>query len=156
MQIILTVVHLVLALGLIGLVLLQHGKGADAGAAFGSGASSTVFGARGSASFLTRSTAVIATLFFLTSIALAYYAAKIGEPEGLMDDVEVPVPAPAPQQRGETDLPMVPADVPPVPDAAPAIGGAAGDLPPVPTAGSVDDGGADLPPVDAPAPAEGN
>jgi preprotein translocase subunit SecG len=160
MQIILTVVHLLLALGLIGLVLLQHGKGADAGAAFGSGASSTVFGARGSASFLTRSTAVIATLFFLTSIALAYYAAKIGEPEGLMDDVEVPLPAPVPQQRPEPslpgDLPVIPADAPPAPDAAAAIGSGAGDLPPVPATDSGDDGDAGMPPVDAPAPTEGN
>jgi preprotein translocase subunit SecG len=64
MQMILTVVQLLLSLGLIGLVLIQHGRGADAGAAFGSGASSTVFGSRGSGSFLSRATAVLATLFF--------------------------------------------------------------------------------------------
>jgi len=69
------VVHVALAVGLIGLVLIQHGKGADAGAAFGSGASSTVFGARGSASFLTRVTTGIAFLFFLTSLTLFYLAA---------------------------------------------------------------------------------
>ncbi len=92
MQLILTVLHLMLAIGLIGLILIQHGRGADAGAAFGSGASSTVFGAQGSGSFLTRSTAIIATLFFLTSMTLAYFAAQVGEPGGLMDDVEVPAP----------------------------------------------------------------
>jgi len=69
------VIHVALAIGLIGLVLIQHGKGADAGAAFGSGASSTVFGARGSASFLTRVTTLIASLFFLTSLSLFYLAA---------------------------------------------------------------------------------
>jgi preprotein translocase subunit SecG len=164
MQIFLTVVHLLLALGLIGLVLLQHGKGADAGAAFGSGASSTVFGARGSASFLTRSTAVIATLFFVTSIALAYYAAQTGEPEGLMDGVEVPaapatsVPQPSNQVEVPSDLPAVPADAPPVPEAAPAASSSAADLPPVPAApASEPDAGtapADLPPADVPEPPE--
>jgi len=90
MQLSLTVFHLLLAIGLIGLILIQHGKGADAGAAFGSGASSTVFGARGSGSFLTRLTAILATLFFLTSMALAYFAAQVDEPKGLMDGVEMP------------------------------------------------------------------
>ncbi len=71
---ILAVVHIFICVGLIGLVLIQHGRGADAGAAFGSGASSTVFGSRGSASFLTRTTAILATLFFITSLTLAYYS----------------------------------------------------------------------------------
>src|SRR4051812_14257620 len=69
---ILLVVDVLLAIGLIVLVLLQHGKGADAGAAFGSGASATVFGARGSASFLSRTTAILAAFFFINSLALAY------------------------------------------------------------------------------------
>jgi preprotein translocase subunit SecG len=85
MQTILTVVHLFLALGLIGLVLIQHGKGADMGAAFGSGASATVFGARGSGNFLSRTTGILAALFFVTSMVLAYYASQVGEPVGLMD-----------------------------------------------------------------------
>jgi len=68
------IVHLFLAVGIIGLVLLQRGKGADAGAGFGSGASGTVFGARGSASFLSRTTAIFATLFFVTSLTLAYFS----------------------------------------------------------------------------------
>ncbi|HKF94214.1 MAG TPA: preprotein translocase subunit SecG [Gammaproteobacteria bacterium] len=69
---ILLVADVLLAIGLIVLVLLQHGKGADAGAAFGSGASSTVFGSRGSASFLSRTTAILAALFFINSLTLAY------------------------------------------------------------------------------------
>ncbi len=70
------VVHVLAALGLISLVLLQQGKGADMGAAFGSGASSTVFGASGAGSFMTRSTAVLATTFFLTSLTLAYFSGQ--------------------------------------------------------------------------------
>lgn len=67
------VFHILLGLSIIGLVLMQQGKGADAGAAFGSGSSGSVFGAQGSASFLSRTTAVFATLFFLTSLGLAVY-----------------------------------------------------------------------------------
>lgn len=65
------VIHILLGLGIVGLVLIQQGKGADAGAAFGSGASGSVFGAQGSASFLSRTTAIFATLFFITSLGLA-------------------------------------------------------------------------------------
>ncbi|MEW8032209.1 MAG: preprotein translocase subunit SecG, partial [Candidatus Thiodiazotropha endolucinida] len=79
MQTILTVFHIFLAVGLVGLILIQHGKGADMGAAFGSGASGTVFGAKGSASFLTRTTALLATLFFVTSRAIAYFASQRNE-----------------------------------------------------------------------------
>lgn len=68
------VIHLIAALVLIGLVLLQHGKGADMGAAFGSGASGSLFGSTGSANFLSRATAVLAAIFFVTSITLAYLA----------------------------------------------------------------------------------
>jgi preprotein translocase subunit SecG len=70
------VVHILVALGIIGLVLLQHGKGADMGAAFGSGASGSLFGATGSANFLSRTTAVLAAVFFVTSLTLAYIASK--------------------------------------------------------------------------------
>jgi preprotein translocase subunit SecG len=73
---VLTVIHLIVALAIIGMVLLQQGRGADAGAGFGGGASNTVFGARGTASFLSRSTAILAILFFLTSILLAYLGAR--------------------------------------------------------------------------------
>ena len=68
------IVHLFLAVGIIGLVLIQRGKGADAGAGFGSGASGTVFGARGSSSFLSRTTGIFAGLFFVTSLTLAYFS----------------------------------------------------------------------------------
>lgn len=73
---ILLVVHVLIAVAMIALILLQQGKGADAGAAFGSGASGTVFGSRGSASFLSRATAILATLFFITSLSLAYLASS--------------------------------------------------------------------------------
>ncbi|MEM9384579.1 MAG: preprotein translocase subunit SecG [Pseudomonadota bacterium] len=73
-QKLLLVAHVLIALGIIAFVLIQRGKGAEAGAAFGSGASGTVFGSRGSASFLTRTTSVLATAFFATSLALAFFA----------------------------------------------------------------------------------
>ncbi len=74
MQTIILAIHIILSIVLIILILVQHGKGADAGAAFGSGASSTVFGARGSATFLTKLTTIIALIFFVTSLSLAYFA----------------------------------------------------------------------------------
>ena len=67
-------VHILVALAIIGLVLMQHGKGADMGAAFGSGASGSLFGATGSANFLSRTTGVLAAVFFVTSLSLAYVA----------------------------------------------------------------------------------
>ena len=70
MESVLVVVHLFLAIGLVGLILIQHGKGADMGAAFGSGASASVFGARGASNFLSRTTGILAALFFVTSLAL--------------------------------------------------------------------------------------
>ena len=112
MQTILTVFHLFLAIGLIGLILIQHGKGADAGAAFGSGASGTVFGAKGSANFLSRATALLATLFFVTSLALAWSAMQMTDQPGLME-LEEPVPAaPAPVT---TEIPVIPAEETTVP-----------------------------------------
>ena len=75
------IVHVFVAMALIGLVLMQKGKGAEAGAAFGAGASGTVFGARGSSSFLSRSTAVLATLFFATSMTLAFLASQRQAPK---------------------------------------------------------------------------
>jgi preprotein translocase subunit SecG len=70
------VAHILVGLGVCGLVLMQHGKGADMGAAFGSGASGSLFGATGSANFLSRTTAVLATVFFVTSLTLAYIASN--------------------------------------------------------------------------------
>ncbi|GLU35302.1 preprotein translocase subunit SecG [Trinickia caryophylli] len=74
------VVQLLSALGIIGLVLLQHGKGADMGAAFGSGASGSLFGATGSANFLSRTTAVLAAVFFVTTLALTYLGSYKSKP----------------------------------------------------------------------------
>lgn len=72
---VLTVFHVIIALAIIGLVLIQQGRGADAGTGFG-GASSSLFGARGASTFLSKSTAILATLFFLTSLTLAFLAGK--------------------------------------------------------------------------------
>jgi preprotein translocase subunit SecG len=119
MQTILIVFHLFLAAGLIGLILIQHGKGADMGAAFGSGASGTVFGAKGSASFLTRLTAGLATLFFITSMAMAYFAAQRDDKVDFLGQLQTPTAEVQTQPQ---------ADVPPVP--APATS----DMPPVPVA----------------------
>ena len=73
---VLIITHVLVALAIIGLVLLQHGKGADMGSGFGGGASGSLFGATGSANFLSRATAILATIFFLLSLALAYVATK--------------------------------------------------------------------------------
>ena len=87
MQTVILIIHVLLAVALIVLILVQHGKGADAGAAFGSGASSTVFGARGSATFLTKLTTGIALIFFVTSISLAYIASnKTSESKSLIEN----------------------------------------------------------------------
>ncbi len=82
---IILVVHVLIAISLVVMVLLQQGKGADAGAAFGGGASGTVFGSQGSASFLTRTTAVLATLFFVTSLTLFTLASNLSKPESVVD-----------------------------------------------------------------------
>lgn len=115
MDTILVIIHLFLALGLIGLILIQHGKGADAGAAFGSGASATVFGASGSANFLSRATGILALLFFITSLALAWFSMNTGKDAGLMINesatpaaVETEAPAVTPVT---SDVPEVPAAV---------------------------------------------
>src|SRR5713226_1667763 len=74
------VIHVLAAVALVALVLIQHGKGADMGAAFGSGASQTLFGSRGSANFLTRTTGILAAIFFITSLSLVYLATREGTP----------------------------------------------------------------------------
>jgi preprotein translocase subunit SecG len=86
------VVQLLSALGVIGLVLLQHGKGADMGAAFGSGASGSLFGASGSANFLSRTTAVLATVFFLSTLALTYLGSYHAKPSAGVLGVAAPAP----------------------------------------------------------------
>jgi preprotein translocase subunit SecG len=88
--------HVLVAAALVGFVLLQHGKGADMGAAFGSGASGSLFGAAGSANFLSRATAILATVFFMTSIGLTYFASTRGAPKELMKRELPATTAPAP------------------------------------------------------------
>ena len=122
MESILVVVHLFLAIGLVALILIQHGKGADMGAAFGSGASASVFGARGASNFLSRSTAILAALFFATSLALAYFAMQSREPETVMQAVQ---PAAV-----ESETPVV-VDLPSVPEAPPEAAPAADAVPKV-------------------------
>lgn len=94
------VFHVLVAVAVVALVLLQHGKGADAGAAFGGGASQTVFGSRGSATFLSKLTAVLAVLFFLTSFTLAVFArqqaSRVSDPYALIPEVQE-----VPGQEGE-------------------------------------------------------
>lgn len=98
-------IHLLVALTIIGLVLIQHGKGADAGASFGGGSSQTVFGSRGSATFLSRLTAILAAVFFMTSITLAYMSAsQVKGYQSVIEKVQTPagedVPKPvAPVQQ---------------------------------------------------------
>ncbi|ROO29292.1 preprotein translocase subunit SecG [Salinisphaera japonica] len=98
---ILIIVQVVIALSLIALILLQHGKGADAGAAFGSGASGTVFGAKGSANFMSRATAGLATLFFLSSLTLAYIVNGAGPSTGSGSVTDQLGQAPAVQQSAQ-------------------------------------------------------
>lgn len=76
MEFLVWIVHILVAAAVVGLVLLQHGKGADMGAAFGSGSSGSLFGASGSANFMSRATAVLATMFFLTSLGLTYFSSQ--------------------------------------------------------------------------------
>ena len=109
--------HILLAILIVALVLLQRGKGADAGAGFGAGASGTVFGARGSTSFLSRSTAVLATLFFITSLALAYMG---GKPTAATSVMDTPVAAAKTEKPATTESQPRAAEQPATPAPAPA------------------------------------
>ena len=131
------VVHALVALMIIGLVLLQRGKGAEAGTGFGAGASGTVFGARGSANFLSHATGVLATLFFMTSLALAYLSTQRTTPTSVLDSVpaqQAPAPqAPAPAPAGVSESPA--SESPQLPSDSGS--GAAGNAPaPSPEPGS--------------------
>jgi preprotein translocase subunit SecG len=131
----LLILHVIVAIGICALVLLQHGKGADMGAAFGSGSSGSLFGAAGSANFLSRTTAILATVFFLTSVGLTVFGTLRGKPQGVMDKgvmekgvmenvvpmpkaPDVPAPSPAPK-----DVPA------PAPSSAPRGATNAGEVP---------------------------
>jgi preprotein translocase subunit SecG len=110
METLILILHVLAALCVIGLVLLQHGKGADMGAAFGSGSAGSLFGSSGSANFLSRTTGVLAAVFFLTSLGLTYVSSHKARPEGVMSTHQespvepvksVPVPgSSAPAQSG--------------------------------------------------------
>lgn len=103
-------VHILVAIAIIGLVLMQHGKGADMGAAFGSGASGSLFGATGSANFLSRTTGVLAAVFFATSLTLAYIGSNKPKTTGslMQDTVQSQTVSPPAPVGGES--PAVPAD----------------------------------------------
>ena len=118
---ILLILQVLLSISLIVLILLQHGKGADAGAAFGSGASATIFGARGSGNFLSRSTTILAILFFVVCLSLAYLSSRREAP----DSVTGSVTSQPLEEQGFGD----------------------GDLPPADEAGD-NSSSSDLPPVD--------
>ena len=121
----LLVIHVIVAIAICALVLLQHGKGADMGAAFGSGSSGSLFGASGSANFLSRSTAVLATVFFVSSLGLTYFGALRSTPTGvdrsIMDTV---VP-----KAGDIPTPSSPPASIPAPAPGGAAGGKAGEVP---------------------------
>ncbi len=96
METLVWVVHVITAIVLIGLVLVQHGKGADMGAAFGTGSAGGLFGSSGSANFLSRSTAIAAAVFFVTSLSLTYLYAHPASQQGVMDKLTTPAPVVAP------------------------------------------------------------
>ena len=114
--------HVLIAVTIIGLVLLQHGKGADMGSGFGGGASASLFGATGSANFLSRATAVLATLFFLTSLGLAYLATNKPRSGGVLDAVkkEMTVPDKPADKPADKAAPKPAAEKPAAPVSAPA------------------------------------
>ena len=107
MEILVLILHVLSGIGIVALVLLQHGKGADVGAAFGGGASGSLFGATGSANFLSRATAILATLFFVTSLGLTYLATHKTDSKGVME-------------RSKTEQKGAPADQIPKPATTPA------------------------------------
>jgi len=122
METLVWIIHLLIAAALIGLVLLQHGKGADMGAAFGSGASGSLFGASGSANFLSRATAVLATVFFVTSMGLTYFSLQNTRPTDVMQKHAMP-----PAQKMPAAVPA-PVQVP-TGSTAPTPGSKAGEIP---------------------------
>lgn len=122
LETVVVVIHLLMALGLVVLVLLQQGKGADAGASFGAGASATVFGSQGSATFLSRFTAILAAVFFITSLGLAFFAkekanelngAGLPDPAVLEQKQEVPAASDVPVLEEQKPKADAASDVPP-------------------------------------------
>ncbi len=131
MSTVLVVVHVLVSIFLIAVVLLQRGRGAEIGAVFGGGASSTVFGSRGAGNFLTKLTTISAVIFMLTSLSLSYVWTQDSE-DRLFQDTdlsEVEAPAPAPAESLFEEIETVPAD--PAPPEAPAPAFEEGSLPPL-------------------------
>jgi len=115
METLVLVIHVLTALAIIGLVLLQHGKGADVGAAFGSGSAGSVFGSAGSANFLSRATAIVAAVFFLTSMGLTYFSGAKSDQKGVITTQPVPdtslpaqIPPTAPAGQAAPAMPAAP------------------------------------------------
>ncbi len=149
LQTVLLILHLLVAVAICGFVLLQHGKGADMGAAFGSGSSGSLFGAAGSANFLSRTTAILAAVFFASSLGLTWFASTHSAPSGVMQQgvmeklapktSDIPaapgaLPAPAPAANvpsgPATDVPKGPAtDVPKAPAPSAPEGSKSGEIP---------------------------
>jgi preprotein translocase subunit SecG len=129
MNVILTIVlavQMLTALGMIGLILVQHGKGADMGAAFGSGGSGSLFGASGSANFLSRTTGILAAVFFVCTLALAYFGnAQPRTGSSVLEGAAVTAPIPAPAASGAAQIPGT---------TVPAAGNAAVPAPSAPAA----------------------
>jgi len=107
------VIHVLTALAVIGLVLIQHGRGADAGAAFGSGASGTLFGSRGPATFLARITTILAATFFLTSISLAYLGIHSVKRESVIEKLRDDAQPTTLPQKEELSIPPLPQNLEP-------------------------------------------
>ena len=119
-------VQMLTALGMIGLILVQHGKGADMGAAFGSGGSGSLFGASGSANFLSRTTGILAAVFFACTLLLAYFGnAQPRTSSSVLEGTAVTAPAPRPAASGAAQIPGT---------SVPAAGSAAVPVPPAPAA----------------------
>jgi len=125
LRLILTCVQVFASFVIVGLVLLQRGKGAEAGAGFGAGASGTVFGARGATTALSRATAVFAAIFMLNSLALAYLGSSASKQQEaqktILDEAAMPQPKPAPTSRGAppSSVPVTPPPAQPAPSTTP-------------------------------------
>ena len=128
MESIVLIVHILLAVGIIAFVMMQQGKGADAGASFGSGASQTVFGSSGSGNFLSRTTAILATLFFVTSLVLGIYARQKVE-----SSQDLGIPSQEVIEKLEQDAPVVEEYAPSEDDAPELDASAEADSPVVET-----------------------
>jgi preprotein translocase subunit SecG len=127
LQSIVLVMHVLVAIAICGFVLLQHGKGADMGAAFGSGASGSLFGASGSANFLSRTTGILAAVFFLTSLGLTYFGAvhapKATTERSIMDSAPPSKASDVPTQSLPATAPASSKDAGPAPAQSPAVPG---------------------------------